>query len=177
MIDEFMDVVDENDKVIGKEKSSKCHREKLLHRSSTVIVFKDDSLKEILLEKRSANREMMMPGRFCLPGGHLKVSESYHEACKREFEEEMFFGMENPENLKLEELFKLRKNADDDPEFITVFKTICAGPFNVDLEESAGYQFFDADFLFKDIEENPDRYTGTCRVVLEEYIKAYLKRS
>ena len=50
-MDEIVDIVDENDNVIGQELKSNCHKNKILHRGANIFVFKDKSFKEILLQK------------------------------------------------------------------------------------------------------------------------------
>lgn len=66
-MDEIVDIVDDNDKVIGQELKSKCHKEKILHRGSNIFVFKNNSFKEILLQKRSMQKKSN-PGQLCTPG-------------------------------------------------------------------------------------------------------------
>ena len=103
-MDETIDVVDENDQVIGQELKSTCHQKKLLHRSVNVFVFKDNFFKEFLLQKRNAAKGMN-GGKLCMPGGHLPARESYLEGAKRELQEEMFHDRKLPRGLVFVELF------------------------------------------------------------------------
>jgi len=98
-MDEIIDIVDDNDNVIGQELKSKCHANKILHRSVGILVFKDHSFKEILIQKRSM-KKVSNPGQLCIPGGHLSSGEDYISGAKKELQEEEFHNQELPkENL------------------------------------------------------------------------------
>ena len=132
-MDELVSVVDENDDIIGEEMKFKCHAEKILHRGAAVICFEDTSLKKILISKRSRNKKTN-PGEWCLPGGHLAPEENYEAGAKREFFEEVM-NYKTIDGLEFTELFKIKKDADNDYEFIALFRTIYPGPFTPDPEE------------------------------------------
>lgn len=172
-MDETIDVVDENDQVIGQELKSTCHQKKLLHRSVNIFVFKDNSFKEFLLQKRSATKGMNH-GKLCMPGGHLPTNDSYLEGAKRELQEEMFHEQELPARLVFEELFKIRKSADNDHEFTMVYKVVASGPFNVDPAEVESCFFEDISEFLKKIEKEPEKYTGTTIFLLKEYQKKFM---
>ena len=171
-MDSWLDTVDEQDNIIGKELKSKCHKEKILHRGADVLAFKDSSFKKLLLQKRS-KEILTMPGRLCIPGGHLDLGETYFEGAKREFFEEMHNS--KTKDLTFEKLFKFRKDADEDPEFLTIFRTVDPGPFDPDPKEVEEYFFEDINVLLSKIETHPKDFTGTTIVVLNEYKKRFLK--
>ena len=166
-------IVDESDNVIGQELKSKCHKEKILHRGSNIFVFSDKSLNKIFLQKRSL-RKKLNPGQLCTPGGHIQVGESYLDGAKREFFEEMLNSKIGNKNLEFEKLFKLKKFTDNDYEFMTLFRTVCSGPFSFDsLEVESGF-FEDINETLKKIEIKPENYTGTTVLLLKEYKKSFL---
>lgn len=172
-MDEIIDIVDEHDQVIGQELKSKCHKEKLLHRSVNIFVFKDNSFRELLLQKRSATKGMNH-GKLCMPGGHLHAYDSYLEGAKRELQEEMFHEQELPQGLVLEELFKIRKSADNDYEITTLYRTVASGPFNVDPAEVESCFFEDIFELLEKVEKKPEIYTATTIFLLQEYRKKFM---
>lgn len=172
-MEEILDIVDANDNIIGQEPRSKCHAEKILHRAANILVFKDDSLEEILIQKRSLTKKAK-PGLFCFPGGHLAAGDSYLRGAQREFSEEMY-NSDSGENVQLEELFKIRKTTDDDPEFMTVFRTVSPGPFNIDPVEVDSYFFENINTALRNIKTNPEKYTETTVLLLNEYKQRYLK--
>ncbi len=172
-MDEIIDIVDEHDQVTGQELKSKCHKEKLLHRSVNIFVFKDDSFRELLLQKRSAKKGMNH-GKLCMPGGHLSTHDDYLEGAKRELQEEMFHDQELPQGLVFEELFKIRKSADNDHEITTLYRTVARGPFTVDSAEVESCFFEDIFKLLEKVEKKPEAYTATTIFLLQEYRKKFM---
>lgn len=86
MSKEFFDIVDENDIVIGKASREECHEKGLIHRSVMFFIF--DEKGEILVTKRTKNKDFF-PGYWSIVlGGHVQADESYEEAVVRETKEE-----------------------------------------------------------------------------------------
>ncbi|MBC8495582.1 NUDIX domain-containing protein [archaeon] len=170
---EIVDVVNDNDKIIGKTSKSLCHKYALLHRDSKILTFKDYSLKEIVLQKRPMNLKRN-PGKIVLPGGHVDTGETYLQAAKRENMEEMHVD-EKSLNLKFEKLFKIKIPDDEDYLFVTVYKDIDSGPFHPDHEEVDSYFFADIDKLEKDMDNHPNKYTFGTILILKEY-KLYISQ-
>ncbi len=85
---EYFEIVDEKDRVIGKAPRSRCHGDpSLVHRVTHVLVV--NSKGEILLQKRSPNKDIQ-PGKWDTSvGGHLNIGEDYEAAAYREMEEEL----------------------------------------------------------------------------------------
>jgi isopentenyldiphosphate isomerase len=171
-MEEIVDIVDENDKVIRQEKKSVCHKNKILHRGVNIFVFKDKSYKEILLQKRSQTKKSN-PSKICTPGGHLISGETYLQGAKREFFEEQFNSKIN-KNYTFEELFKIKKSTHNDYEYMTIFRIICEGPFSPDPKEVEISYFKDIKIVLKEIDENAEKYTPTTIILLKEYQKNYL---
>ncbi|MBD3184090.1 NUDIX domain-containing protein [Candidatus Poribacteria bacterium] len=86
--EEYFDIVDENDNVIGKASRSQCHGDNsLAHRVVHVLVF--NSKGQLFLQKRSKNK-FIQPGKWDTSvGGHLDSGETYDQAVKREMKEEL----------------------------------------------------------------------------------------
>jgi isopentenyldiphosphate isomerase len=85
---EYFEIVDEKDRVIGKAPRSRCHGDpSLVHRVADVLVV--NSKGEILLQKRSPNKDIQ-PGKWDTSvGGHLNIGEDYDSAAYREMAEEL----------------------------------------------------------------------------------------
>lgn len=82
---ERVDVVNENNQVIGQASKADCHKKGLLHR--TIIAEIIDSQGNWVLIKQSSDRQDA--GQYVSPvGGHIRAGESELEALKREAEEE-----------------------------------------------------------------------------------------
>ena len=84
---EPIDLVDEQDNVIGITDVETAHASRQLHRVVAVFVF--DHNENLILQKRVEN------GRYDNSvGGHVGLSESYSNAAKREMQEEL--GLDIP---------------------------------------------------------------------------------
>ena len=176
MMDEFIDVVDEKDRVIKKVRRSVCHKKNLRHRRVAVLIFKDDSYRETLLQKRSNSKDIA-PGKWAHLEGHLCSGESYLNGARREIEEEMFDLKNTASKVKLVKLFKFKSSLDGDEVFITVFRAVLPGPFHLQKEEVERYRFVKINDLIKDVRLQPRKYTETCRLLFREYAQEFLKHA
>ncbi len=83
---EYLDLVDEDDTVLGKASRDECHEQNLLHRSVMFFVF--DPAWRILVNRRASDKEFF-GGRWSIVlGGHVPSGESYDDAVVREGLEE-----------------------------------------------------------------------------------------
>ena len=86
---EILEIVDENNNVIGTETRKKIHEVMLMHRAVHILVV--NSKEEILLQQRSEKKDTY-PGYYTTSAcGHLDVGEDYLTAAKRELQEELGF--------------------------------------------------------------------------------------
>ena len=85
---EYFDIVDQEDQVIGKASRSECHgNPSLIHRVAHVLV--ENGKGELLLQKRSPEKDIQ-PGKWDTSvGGHLDLGEDYESAAYREMQEEL----------------------------------------------------------------------------------------
>jgi isopentenyldiphosphate isomerase len=85
---ELFDIVDDHDRVIGTAPRRECHgNPALVHRAVHVLVV--NAAGELLLQLRSASKDIQ-PGRWDTSvGGHLEPGESYYAAALREMHEEL----------------------------------------------------------------------------------------
>ncbi|MDD2647077.1 MAG: NUDIX domain-containing protein [Patescibacteria group bacterium] len=84
---EILNIVDENDNIIGQEQRERVHKSGLLHREIHVWVYNDKG--EVLLQKRAMDKDTF-PGLFdASVGGHVDLNQTYEEAATRELEEEI----------------------------------------------------------------------------------------
>ena len=90
--DELFDVVDGEDRVIGRATRAVVHRERLLHRSAHVFVF--NRLGELFVQRRALAKDEN-PGVWdSSAAGHLDAGESYAAGARRELAEELGLGLE-----------------------------------------------------------------------------------
>ena len=85
--DETVAIVDEHNRVIGSAPRSKMRAQRLIYRATYILVL--NSRHELLLQKRTATKDMY-PGWYdpaC--GGVVLAGESYAQCAARELEEEL----------------------------------------------------------------------------------------
>ena len=87
MADELLDVVNDEDIVIGQEMRSTVHHKGLQHRGVHVFLFSEDG--KMLIQKRSADRASSPSMLDCSVSEHVKAGESYLDAALRGMKEEM----------------------------------------------------------------------------------------
>lgn len=87
---EILDVVDEQDQVIGRATRDECHVDPTkIHRTSHFTLF-DRKSGKILLTQRAFSKKSD-PGKMCFLGEHVHAGETYEEAVQRGVVEELGF--------------------------------------------------------------------------------------
>ncbi len=158
-MDEYVDVVDENDNLIEIKLKSHVHNDGRWHRVANVWILNYKG--EILLQKRSPDKETFANLWDVSSAGHLKAGEDYESAAIRELEEEL--GVEvGPEELTF--LWKHSVQEYDeskgilDREFQKVYFLNLdwkIDRFEIQNEEISKIEFFKADRL-KQMYDDPD---------------------
>jgi isopentenyl-diphosphate delta-isomerase len=83
---ECLDVVDDDDNIVGRESRSDCHEKKLLHRSVMFFIF--DGQGRILVNKRVPDKDFFVGQWSIVLGGHVSSGDTYDDAVVREALEE-----------------------------------------------------------------------------------------
>jgi isopentenyldiphosphate isomerase len=96
--DEIIDIVDEQDRVIGQSARGEAYAKGLRHRCSFTLVR--DAEDRIFVHRRTAEK-LVFPSLYDMfVGGVVGAGESYDEAALREAEEELgVSGLPRPERL------------------------------------------------------------------------------
>jgi len=87
MADHLIDVVDENDKVVGKELKSVKPEKGFISR--VVAIFIKDSQDKFIVCKRGAHKKVDAEKYDLAAFGNVDQGEDYHEAAPRELQEEL----------------------------------------------------------------------------------------
>ncbi|NOH03259.1 MAG: NUDIX domain-containing protein [Chloroflexi bacterium] len=101
MADELLDIVNDQDEVIGREMRSVIHERGLQHRGVHVFLFDADG--RMLIQKRSADRASSPSLLDCSVSEHVKAGEGYLEAAFRGMKEEL-----GVEGIDLQPLGKIK---------------------------------------------------------------------
>ncbi|ANP50323.1 8-oxo-dGTP pyrophosphatase MutT (NUDIX family) [Streptomyces griseochromogenes] len=139
---EYLDIVDEHDRVVGRDTRENVHRRHLRHRGVHVLVV--NRLGEILVQERSAHLDTH-PGRLdASAGGHVQSGETYHQAAERELLEELGCHPGPVQYLLTYDGYSVRQF-----EKRGVFLHHCGGPFRPDPDAVEGIEFHSADRLIE----------------------------
>jgi isopentenyldiphosphate isomerase len=126
---EELEVVDDEGKVIGLAERAQLHGDpSLTHRVVHVLVFNNSG--ELLLQKRSLNKDVA-PGKWDTSvGGHINPGEDVLDAAKREMEEEL--GIKS---CDLKYLYCYLFSNDRESEFVATFSCKYEGGLDFNREE------------------------------------------
>lgn len=141
---EFFEIVDEQDRVIGRAKRSECHgNPALVHRVAHVLVVNADG--DLLLQKRSPHKDIQ-PGKWDTSvGGHLDPGEDYETAAKREMAEELGVS-----GIPLKYLYRSQVRNEIESENVATYLGFSEGPFTPAPDEIDEVRFWSA----RDIDRN-----------------------
>jgi isopentenyldiphosphate isomerase len=165
-LDELFEIVDESDRVVGLAKRRDCHgNPALTHRTAHVVVYHPDG--RLLLQKRSAAKDVQ-PGKWdTAVGGHLAPGEDYASAARREMAEEL--GL--PVDAKLDFLFKSSIRNSIESENVGVYATVSAGPFKFNPSEIDELRFWSKDELLERMAQGAPDFTPNLVVELKRLLK------
>jgi len=141
--DELLDIVDQQDCVIGVATRGEIHQRGLTHRSVHVLVF--DGEGSLLLQKRSMQKDQCAGMWDTSCAGHVETGQDYAETAPRELTEELGIVV----SKKLKPLFKMLPTEDNGQEFAMVYAIDHAGPFVAAEDEIDELRWF----TFAEIDE------------------------
>lgn len=134
--DEILDIVDEQDRVVGRSPRGEAYAKGLRHRC--VFIEARDAEGRLFVHRRTPTK-LVFPSRYDMfVGGVVGAGETYDEAALREAEEELgVSGLPRPTLL-----FKfLYDNGAGQSWWSAVYEVRCELPVNPQVEEVAWYDF------------------------------------
>ncbi|MFH9397755.1 NUDIX hydrolase [Streptomyces sp. NPDC017556] len=149
--DEILDIVDENDEVVGQAPRGEATARRLRHRC--VFIEARDADGRVFVHRRTPTK-LVFPSHYDMfVGGVVGAGESYDEATLREAEEELgVSGLPRPEPL-----FRFLY-ADADTGYTwwsAVYRVRCELPVSPQVEEVAWHTFLDDAELERRLDEWP----------------------
>lgn len=165
-MEEFVVLVNPEDKVLGFMEKQQAHINGLLHRAFSVFLFNSNG--EMLLQKRASGKyhsPLKWTNAVC---SHPRSEETYLEGAKRRVKEEL--GID----VALSEKFNFIYKADVgnglwEHELDHVFTGTFEGEFYLNKEEVEEVRYISLENLNQEISENPDNFTEWFKIILEEY--------
>lgn len=151
--EEWFDVVNEHDEVVGRESRREVHARGLRHRAVHLLVV--NRAGKVFLQKRSMAKDLH-PGVWdSSASGHVGAGEDYDGTAVRELEEEI--GLKLPEGSEvppsphstsaglrrtgaaprpqIRPLFKIEAREETGQEFVWVYRVEAEGPFTLHPDE------------------------------------------
>ncbi len=168
MSDEYLDIVDENDKVVGRDTRDSIYAKGLDHNVRVINILVFNSQGKLLLPKRSMDRRIF-PGCFDFScGEHVMSGEDYYQAAKRGLEEELGIKSE-----KLVELGKLTQK-DGVSCFMKVYELEYDGEITgYDKAGISKLYWCDLEKVNQVIAKDKNKFKGDFPEVLDWYIKKF----
>lgn len=161
MIEEYLDVIDEADNVIGCEKRGRIHKIGLLHRGIHVFLFRADG--KLLVQRRHSNRETEPLALDCSVSEHVKSGENYRTAAMRGLSEELGITI-----VELQPVIKFRlKYGETDNMISQLYEgNVEAGMIQMNISELENIYFFNLDHLLQMIDQDEDTFSQWFKQLL-----------
>jgi len=162
---EYLDFVDENNQVMGRERREKIHSIGLWHRGVHVLVF--DSRGRMILQMRSAEKDKF-PNRYDLSvSEHLAEGETYNSAAIRGLREELGIT-----NVALKRLMRFKMNYGPNDNMISeLYECHYDGPIQIDKRETQSLETFSLSEIKEMLAKDEDKFAPWTKETLKWYLK------
>jgi isopentenyldiphosphate isomerase len=161
--DEIFDIVDSDDCIIGKASRALVHAEKLMHRSSHILIF--NTLGDLFLQKRALIKDES-PGLWdSSAAGHVEVGENYLNCAKRELKEEL-----NISAVELFEVMSIPAQVNTFWEHVRVYRYITDAKVDINKNEISEGRYFKMSEINIFIKRKPYMFTLTFNNIYENYL-------
>lgn len=127
-----LNIIDENDNIIGKDTRENIHKNGLLHREIHVWVYNKNG--EILFQRRAKTKDTYPDLLDASVGGHVEIGDDYLTTAVKELAEETGIKAEAKDLIYIT---KMRRSSYDDKTGMinNVIRKIYAYEFNGDAKE------------------------------------------
>lgn len=158
---EFFDIVDKNDKVIGTAAKDEVFQKKLRHRIVHILIFNNEGKMALQLRGDACK---FLPNHWSTSvGGHIQANESYEDAAKREFNEEL--GTQADLHFFSRDLFT---GPDGMEMWLVTYKAEYEGPFKLERGKVDKVEFFSMDEI-KQMIINKEKFHPELLFLLRKY--------
>jgi isopentenyl-diphosphate delta-isomerase len=165
-MEEFVVLVNPEDKVLGLMEKQQAHVNGLLHRAFSIFLF--NSKGEMLLQKRAAEKYHSPNQWTNAVCSHPRNGETYLDGAKRRLKEELGITADLSEKFN----FIYKADVGDglwEHELDHVFVGTYEGDFNLNKHEVDDVRYVSMEDLDQELSENPEHFTEWFKIILEEY--------
>ena len=165
-MEEFVILVNPEDKVLGLMEKQQAHINGLLHRAFSVFLFNEKG--EMLLQKR-ASKKYHSPNQWTnAVCSHPRIDDTYLEGANRRLMEEL--GIETQISEKFHFIYKADVGSGLwEHELDHVFIGQYNSEFNLNKDEVEEIRYVSLKNLDQEISEQPEQFTEWFKIILEEY--------
>jgi isopentenyldiphosphate isomerase len=147
-VDELVDVVDENDRVLSQATRREVRRRNLRHRAVYILVFNQGG--QLFVHRRTFTKDIF-PGYWDVAvGGVVNAGEDYDTAAARELREEL-----GVQNAHLRRLFPMRYEHSAARVCGMVYSHTSEGGFTLQASEIVSGEWMDLDVLLEGAQGAP----------------------
>ena len=166
---EIVDIVDENDKVIGQDTLQNVHNKGLWHRAVHVFVFSPSG--KLFIQQRSRHKFILPLHWDSSAAEHMQAGETYEQGALRGLEEELgISGVEVGVLVKKRFVNKVAGKYDN-REFIQLFRCIYDKNVDFDRRESEIGGFYGIDEIKEMIKSKKNNFVSIFLEFFNWYIK------
>ena len=157
--EEWFDVVDERDAIVGRAARREVHARGWRHRAVHVLVF--NRAGELFLQKRARTKDVAPGAWDSSASGHLASGEDYDAAAARELAEEIGLRVGRPPPRWL----RLDACPETGQEFVWVYRLEAEGPFTLNAAEIEAGAWFAPAVIAASLRREPGRYAESFHLI------------
>lgn len=163
---DWLDVVDGQDRVIGRERRGEVHARGLMHRSVHLLLF--DSAERLFVQRRSLAKDTNAGLWDTSAAGHVDAGESPDAAAVRELHEELGVRVEP---AAVTHLFTLTPRPATGNEFVRVYRAVSDAPLRYQADEVIDGVWLSREELAEQLSATAERaarrFTDVFRTIVE----------
>jgi isopentenyl-diphosphate Delta-isomerase len=160
---EILEIVDADDRAIGRATRAEIHARSLLHRAVHVFLF--NSAGDIYVQRRSSSKDRHPSKLDSSAAGHVDPGESYEQTAVRELREELGIPAE------VEELLRLPASHVTDYEHVRLFRVVSDEKPVPNPEEVQWGRFLTREHLSHLMEEMPEEFVPAFIVLWKKFLE------
>ena len=167
---EYVDIVDENDKIIGRASKQEAHTKGLLHRTVIAEVIGSDG--RMALVKQASDRQDA--GQYVSPvGGHVSSGETVEQALIREAEEEC--GLTGALDFRYigKKIFNREVIGRKENHYFILFEIHTDNELKLN-HESVGYEKFSREQLHTELQKTPQKFGDAFHFLVQSFYEDLL---